>query len=68
MMKITTKIVSALFALMAIFAPVICFAQTVPDPTLRRNSPVWLGYMVMFFLATLVIAVSLLPSKRSHQD
>ena len=68
MMKIPTKIVTALFTLLAILAPVICLAQNVPDPTLRRTSPVWLGYAVMIALASVVIAVSLLPSKRSHLD
>jgi len=27
-----------------------------------------MGYAVMFLLAAVVIAVSLMPSKRSHQD
>jgi hypothetical protein len=39
-----------------------------PMPGLDRGQPVWLGFAVMFVLAALVIAVSLMPSKRSHQD
>ena len=47
----------------------VAFAQTAPpQPSLKRSPPVWIGYLVMFVLAVLVVAVSLLPSKRGHQD
>ena len=36
--------------------------------TLRRGVPAWLGYFVMFVLAVVVISISLMPSKRGHQD
>jgi hypothetical protein len=39
-----------------------------PMPTLTHGQPVWLGFAIMFVLAALVIAVSLMPSRRSHQD
>jgi hypothetical protein len=29
---------------------------------------VWLGFVVMFLLTALVVGVSLMPSKRGHQD
>jgi hypothetical protein len=29
---------------------------------------VWLGMFVMFVLAAVVVVVSLMPSKRGHQD
>ena len=69
-MRIVEKLAPPISAAVAIFLPAVCWAQTVdvPDPTLRPPSAVWLGYAVMFTLAAVVIAVSLMPSKRSHQD
>lgn len=70
LMRFVGKLAPAICAAMTIFLPAVCWAQTVdvPDPTLRRTSAVWLGYAVMFALAAVVIAVSLMPSKRSHQS
>lgn len=39
-----------------------------PTPEIKGGFPVWLAYLVMFALATMVIAVALYPSKRSHQE
>lgn len=39
-----------------------------PQPTVRENYPVWFGYLLMAVLGGGVLVVSLLPSKRSHQD
>lgn len=39
-----------------------------PTPGLRKVAPVWLGYLIMVVLLGAVIVVSLLPSKRGHQD
>jgi hypothetical protein len=39
-----------------------------PMPTLSAGKPVWLGFAVMFVLVAIVVAVSIMPSKRSHQD
>ena len=39
-----------------------------PQPTLARGAAPWVGYAVMFLLVALVLGVSLLPSKRGHQD
>lgn len=60
----------SLFATLAILAwPAIAAAQTAaPSPALRRTPPVWLGLMIMALLLAMVLAVSLMPSKRSHQD
>ena len=41
---------------------------TPPAPTLTRSQPAWLGFFIMFILVAAVLAVSLMPSKRSHQD
>ncbi len=60
---------SAITISAAILAPAIAWAQqTVPPPTLRRSQPVWLGYLIIVVLLALVMLVSLMPSKRGHQD
>ncbi len=38
-----------------------------PQPVLKGPAP-WVGYVIMVLLVTLVLGVSLLPSKRGHQD
>lgn len=44
-------------------------AQTpAPQPTIKNAPPVWVGYLLMAVLMIIVIGISLLPSKRSHQD
>jgi hypothetical protein len=43
-------------------------AQAAPQPSLSKLPPVWLGLLVMFLMLVLVISVSLMPSKRGHQD
>ncbi len=70
LMRFIEKLAPPISAAITIFLPAVCWAQTVnvPDPTLRTRSAVWLGYAVMFALAAAVIAVSLMPSKRSHQS
>jgi hypothetical protein len=61
--------------LMLLAAPVIAFAQNPnnpaapPQPSALRQSPaVWLGMLVMIVLTGVIISVSLMPSKRSHQE
>ena len=52
-----------------LLGPSVALAQdTVPQPDLNRSPPIWLGYLVMVVLVAAVMAVSLLPSKRGHQD
>jgi len=51
--------------------PGIAWAQIVAPPKppkLAKAPPVWLGLLVMFALLVLVVGVSLMPSKRGHQD
>ena len=56
------------FGLVSVW-PAITLAQTAPKPPqLQKVPPVWLGYLVMALLLAVVLAVSLMPSKRSHQD
>jgi drug/metabolite transporter (DMT)-like permease len=59
--------------MMAVFValwPAIAWAQAkAPEPpVLRKSPPVWLGFLVMALLLVMVLAVSLMPSKRTHQD
>jgi len=39
-----------------------------PSPTLQRGGGAWLSYLIIFVLVAMVVTISLLPSKRSHQD
>ena len=43
-------------------------SQAAPQPTLQKSPPVWLGLLVIFIMLVLVISVSLMPSRRGHQD
>ena len=54
----------------AVLVPAITFAQEVGggEPDLRRAPAPWVGFIVMFLLLALVLGVSLMPSKRGHQD
>jgi len=56
--------------LLTLFAPTVAWAQdnAPPQPSLKTYPPVWIGYLVMAVLLGMVVAVSLLPSKRGHQD
>jgi hypothetical protein len=62
------RLATAAVAAVAVMAPAVALAQEVPQPTLKHNPPVWLGYLVMFGMAVVVLVVSLIPSKRGHQD
>lgn len=47
----------------------VAFAQTAaPQPTLKRVPAPWIGYLIIAVLLIMVLGVSLMPSKRSHQD
>lgn len=39
-----------------------------PQPSLQKSPPVWLGLLVIFLLLVAVVMVSLMPSRRGHQD
>jgi len=54
----------------AVLVPAAAMAQesAPPVPTLSRSLPPWVGYIVMVILLVLVMGVSLMPSKRGHQD
>ena len=49
--------------------PAVALAQDNPDPPNLSKTPApWVGYVVMFLLLAAVVGVSLMPSKRGHQD
>jgi cytochrome b561 len=39
-----------------------------PEPHLRKTAAAWVGFMLMFLFFGVVIAISLMSSKRGHQD
>lgn len=48
---------------------VVCAQVTAPPaPSLNRSPPAWIGYLLIMVLLGMVVGVSLLPSKRGHQD
>lgn len=57
---------------LALVAPFIgtavALAQSAPAPNARKVPPIWLGYLVIFVLLVIVLAISMMPSKRGHQD
>jgi drug/metabolite transporter (DMT)-like permease len=56
-------------ALTVMLWPVIALAQDAPpQPSLRRSPAPWVGLLIIVVLAGIIIAVSLMPSKRGHQD
>ena len=59
-----------LMALVVAMWPALVWAQAgAPQaPILKKSPPVWLGFLVMALLLIIVMFVSLMPSKRSHQD
>jgi membrane protease YdiL (CAAX protease family) len=57
--------------LLALLGPAVAFAQrasTPEQPSLRNAPKPWLGYLIMVVLLAIVMVVSLMPSKRGHQD
>lgn len=48
--------------------PDVVWAQAAPAPNVRNSPKVWIGLMTILLLLVVVVAVSLMPSKRGHQD
>ena len=57
-------------AIATVVAPVVALAQDTapPQPMLSRSAPAWIGFLIMVVLLTIVLGVSLMPSKRGHLD
>ncbi|MDP7005075.1 MAG: hypothetical protein QF718_02535 [Phycisphaerales bacterium] len=43
-------------------------ASAPPMPSMRKSPAVWMGFGMMFVFFGAVVAVSLMSSKRDHQD
>jgi len=41
---------------------------TPPEPSLRKPPAAWIGFMLMFLFFGVVVVISLMSSKRGHQD
>ena len=40
-----------------------------PQPSVNQDSPaVWLGMLLMFIIVAVIVSISMMPSKRGHQD
>jgi hypothetical protein len=69
--RATSRLTTALLASPLWLTTATVLAQSAnapPSPTLQRTQSPLLGFGLMFLLTAIVIAVSLMPSKRSHQD
>ena len=52
-----------------IVSSVVSAATSVPpEPTLRKSPAAWVGFVLMFLFFGVVIGISLMSSKRGHQD
>jgi hypothetical protein len=57
--------------LMVLCWPAAAWAQAVgapPQPKLTKVPQVWVGLLIMFALLVVVVGISLMPSRRGHQD
>ncbi len=52
-----------------LWATAATFAQNAPrDPTVSQKTPIFLGYLAAAIFAGILIVLTLLPSKRQHED
>ena len=59
----------SLLAVAAVLTPVTTLANVPPQPAPSGSSAApWVGFLFMGVLLALVLGVSLMPSKRGHQD
>ena len=55
-----------LLAQIAVAAPA---AIAPPQPTMNKNAPAaWIGMLLMVVIVGVILAISLMPSRRGHQD
>ena len=50
------------------FITTVVAATPPPEPSLRKSPAAWMGYGLMFVFFVIVVVVSLMSSKRGHQD
>ena len=59
----------SLLAVAAVLTPVTTLANVPPQPSPTQSSaPPWVGFLFMGLLLAVVLGVSLMPTKRGHQD
>ena len=59
----------AALGLLALPSTVWAQTEAPPQPTHGGKSAAsWIGYLLIFVMLVLVVFVSLIPSKRGHQD
>jgi hypothetical protein len=52
-----------------IVSSVVSATTTIPpEPSLRKSPAAWIGFILMFLFFGIVITISLMTSKRGHQD
>ncbi|MBT4523990.1 MAG: hypothetical protein HOI88_00935 [Phycisphaerae bacterium] len=50
------------------FVSTLAVASTPPEPSLRNFPAAWLGFGLMFMFFVVVVLISVMSSKRGHQD
>ena len=59
----------SLLAVAAVVTPATALANVPPQPNpMQSAAPPWVGFFFMGVLLAMVLGVSLMPSKRGHQD
>jgi hypothetical protein len=52
-----------------LFTSIVSAAMTSPpEPNLRKTPAAWMGFMLMFLFFGIMVTISLMTSKRGHQD
>lgn len=68
-LRATRRASGALAVGLVLAAPVaLVHASAPPQPALNRSPAPWIGYLLLFVLLAVVVGISLIPSKRGHQD
>jgi FtsH-binding integral membrane protein len=65
---IVSRLGLTILTLAVLLTPGMVWAQSAPTPQIRNSPKPWIGLMCIFLLLALMLAVSLMPSKRGHQD
>ena len=65
---IVSRFILTILTLTVLLTPTVAWAQSAPTPSVRNSPEPWIGLLAIFLLLAIVVAVSLLPSKRGHQD
>ena len=59
----------AAFCCSTLFLEVMALGAAVPPtPNIRKGPDTWMGYGLMFLFFAAVVLISIMPSKRGHQD